>query len=288
MTVFERAYAKINLYLSVGARRSDGYHELTTLMQTVDLFDELTLTVTPAEVSRVFLAVSENDVLPTDDRNLAVRAAKAYMERTGISLAVEIRLTKRIPVSAGMAGGSADAAAVLRAMNRVCRAMDREALLVLAAELGSDVPFCLVGGCAVCRGRGEKISPVVGVAPMDLVLAMSGEPVSTPEAFRTLDALAITKPFTSEEVALQELLDCLADGGTPTSLYNSFEAVVLPTLPVARELHRRLSQTADAVLMSGSGSTVFGIYSSTAQAQAAAKMLCAQGYKAVVASTKTP
>ena len=260
MTVCEKAYAKINLYLSVGTRRPDGYHELTTLMQTVDLFDELKVTVTPTDTTAVTLTVLENTELVTDQRNLAVRAALAYLESAGLTADVSIELKKRIPVAAGLAGGSADAAAVLRAMNLACRAMDDDRLLDLAATLGSDVPFCLIGGCAVCRGRGERISPVLGVKAQNLVLAFSGEPVSTPDAFRALDLQGERGVAPANEKALASLVEYLQDGGSVPRLYNSFEAVILPTLPVASELHRRLSDMADAVLMSGSGSTVFGIF----------------------------
>lgn len=286
MTVFEKAYAKINLYLSVGARRPDGYHELTTLMQTVALFDELKVTLTPSDVTDVTLTVLENTDLVTDGRNLAVRAALAYLESAKLTCEVRIELKKRIPVAAGMAGGSADAAAVLRALNGVCRAMDDDRLLDLAATLGSDVPFCLIGGCAVCRGRGERISPVLGAKAQNIVLAMSGEPVSTPDAFRTLDLQRASGVATANEEALVSLVEYLQEGGRVPALYNSFEEAILPTLPIASELHSRLCKTADAVLMSGSGSTVFGVFASEDDAKEAANALVADGYRAIAISTK--
>lgn len=159
MTLTEKAYAKINLDLHVTGIRPDGFHALSSVMATVSLADCLTMTVSDAARPSVSLSCS-ND-LPTDDRNLAYRAARLFMEQGGITAALSLSLQKHIPVAAGLGGGSSDAAAVLRLCHRAFPAvLSREALFRLAAEIGSDVAFCLHGGIARCTGRGEQLVPI--------------------------------------------------------------------------------------------------------------------------------
>ena len=187
-TVKDRAYAKINLYLDVIRRREDGFHDVETVMHALDLCDEVTVTVNPSRLRSVRLVIEGNRFLPTDSKNLAVRAANLFMDVLGVTASVDIRLLKKIPVSAGLAGGSSDAAAVLRALNRIYKKpFTRSMLAKISESLGSDVPYCVIGGTAFCKGRGERMTPVSIGAPLYAVIVSSGERVSTPEAYGALD-----------------------------------------------------------------------------------------------------
>ncbi|MBO7170061.1 MAG: 4-(cytidine 5'-diphospho)-2-C-methyl-D-erythritol kinase, partial [Clostridia bacterium] len=157
MKVNEKAYAKINLFLDVTGKREDGFHELVSVMHSVGLADEIEVETKQADYSCITLEM-KNSSLPADERNLAYLAAEAFLDKTGITAAVHIRLEKHIPVCAGLGGGSSDAAAVLRAMNASFdNPLSVSELCELGATLGSDVPFCVVGGTRLCRGIGEKM-----------------------------------------------------------------------------------------------------------------------------------
>ncbi len=258
--VRERAYAKINYQLYVGARRDDGFHEIVTLMQTISLFDELTVTVRAGE--GITLAVTGNDCVPTDSRNLVWRAIELYMTQIGARGHVSVLLEKRIPMAGGLAGGSADAAAVLRALNRIYdHRLKTEELLELAARLGSDIPFCVIGGLALCTGRGEILTPLAPLSgKRHFVIINRGEGVSTAEAYAMLDSREHLAGRPADERACIACLenDLESVGGT---MYNSFEPFVLPLCPLAKEARQLLTDNgAVAAMMSGSGSTVYGIY----------------------------
>ena len=274
MVVHEKAYAKINLYLNVTAKRPDGFHEIETVMQTVSLCDELAVSLTPRDRAEVKLSVCGAD-LPTDKSNIVTRAAELYLARSGKVGRIDISLVKRIPIAAGLAGGSADAAATLRAMNRLFNDYFSDSeLLELAAELGSDVPFCLHGGCAVCRGRGEIIEPLSAYRDLHLVIAIAdGEQVSTPLAYRALDAM-----YSDFDGSIKN------DAPAISELYNIFENAVFATCSMAELLKERiLALDATASLMSGSGPSVFGIFDSEAAAKTAADMISADGARAYYA-----
>ena len=282
-SVKEFAYAKINLYLSVTAKREDGFHDVETVMHTVSLADELTLTDYGGDKRCVRLAVEANKWLPTDSKNIAYTAAMLFMERAGINTEIRIRLCKRIPVAAGLAGGSSDAAAVLRGMNRLfSRPLTDRVLLSLAAELGSDVPYCLLGGTAFCGGRGENITRLPDTLSLYTVVAVAGEHVSTPLAYASLDRLYSdfdgTVPVDSGD-ALDELLDSVRKGRLEVgSLYNVFEDAVLPTCPGAVGIKARLNELgARYVMMSGSGPSVFGIFDTEDAAVKAREQLVTEG-----------
>ena len=163
MQINEKAYAKINLFLDVVGKAPDGYHEIVSVMHSVSLCDEVSLSVERASYSCITLSVRGEDV-PNDERNLAYIAAEAFLEKTGIAATVDITLEKQIPTKAGLGGGSSDAAAVLRALNLALGSpLTTAELCELGAEIGADVPFCIVGGTRLCRGRGEKMSAY----PMD-------------------------------------------------------------------------------------------------------------------------
>lgn len=261
--VEETAPAKANLGLSVLARRGDGFHEIETVMVRLDLHD--TLHVRPG-TGGVSLEV-EGAELPTDERNLAVRAARLYLEAAGSGAGVALRLHKRIPVAAGLGGGSSDAAATLRAMQRLIPA--EVELERLALELGSDVPFFLAGmPAALARGRGERLAPAT-LPPLALVLACPGEPVSAGEAYASLQS------FTAR-IRVDVLAARLRAGDDP-GLVNALQPGVVRAHPVVREVVRALrGEALRGVTMSGSGSCCFGLAQDPhAAAEAAARLAAA-------------
>lgn len=187
-SVTVRVPGKVNLYLAVGDRRDDGFHELTTVFHAVSLFDEVT--VTTSDVMSLDLIGEGAGVVPVDERNLAWQAAELLAEHVGRAPDVAITIEKSIPVAGGMAGGSADAAAVLVAMNTLWElGVPRRDLHVLAAKLGSDVPFALHGGTALGSGRGEELATVLARSTFHWVLAFAGGGLSTPAVFAEIDRL---------------------------------------------------------------------------------------------------
>ena len=205
-SVTVRAPAKINLALAVGARGSDGYHPLTTVYQAVDLCDEIR--AGPADDGAITLsvtydgrAVTETAQIPLDEQNLAYRAAALLRERSGGDSGVTMAIRKAIPVSGGMAGGSSDAAAALVAADAVWGlGTPRSDLLALAAEIGSDVPFCLVGGTAMGTGRGDQVSPVLARGSYCWVLGLADRGLSTPEVYTEFDRLHEDDPPTETQI----------------------------------------------------------------------------------------
>ncbi len=285
----ESAYAKINLYLDVTGRRDDGFHDIVTVMHSVSLADDITVTVNSFGTRSVKLILDGNRRLPTDSKNLAVSAAELFLSRAGIDADVTVKLSKRIPVAAGLAGGSTDAAAVLRAMNKLFRRpfADR-ALISLAECLGSDVPYCLIGGTALCEGRGERMTRLADNLRLFTVVAVAREHVSTPAAYARLDALYSN--FTLDRARTDNLGKIIAATDTGTlaadKLYNIFEDAVLPICPGASELKERMtSLDATHALMSGSGPSVFGIFDSRASAKAAEAELLRLGFSAFYAES---
>lgn len=257
---WERAHAKVNLGLSVLARRGDGFHEIETLMARISLHDEIRLEPTDGGVE---LTV-EGAELPTDDGNLAVRAARAYLASAGSDAGVRLHLRKRIPIAAGLGGGSSDAAAVLRGLDAAIGA-DVD-LAALAKALGSDVPFFLADvPAALARGRGERLEPV-DLPPLDLVVLSPPEPVSAAEAYAALQSF-------TPRLKLGPLLERLRRGEEP-GLVNALQPGVVRAHPVVREAIRALR---DAGLrgagMSGSGSSCFGLATDAAEAERIAARL---------------
>lgn len=278
MQLYERAYAKINLYLDVLGKREDGFHAIRTVMQTVGLYDAVSVTVAAAAEPSVSLSVRGHYRVPVGQGNLCHRAALAYMDAAALPMRVQIRLDKHIPVAAGLGGGSADAAAVLRALNRAAgNRLATSRLLTLATELGSDVPFCLFGHTQLCEGRGEQMRRLPPLPPLPLVILPTRERVSAAAAYTALDAAYGNFASGGEHADLGAFLSALESGRREeilARLYNIFEDVVLPTCPVASENASRLAALgADAVLMSGSGATVLGFFPDAALAKEAASIL---------------
>lgn len=290
-TVKERANAKINLYLDVLSKRRDGFHDIKTVMHSVRLCDEITVTVLPADRTAVRLSVKGAAFLPTDNRNLAVKAAYLFLERAKLTADVSITLIKRIPVAAGLAGGSSDAAAVLRAMNKIySKLFSVSALSTLAGELGSDVTYCLYGKTAICEGRGEKITKLPVKIDSVFVIAIANERVSTPGAYRQLDSIYsdfASGNKTDGENKYPILIDSLKNGRiNERGLFNVFEEAVLPTCAGASRIKSEFIKLgAKGALMSGSGPSVFGIFDNAEDARRACYALREMKFKAYYASS---
>jgi len=245
--------AKVNLHLRILHRRQDGYHELVSLMQCVGPFDELELELGGSNIE---LSCSQPGV-PLGEENLAYRAAKLFRERTGMTGGVRIRLQKRIPMGAGLGGGSSDAAGVLRAMNKILgNPLKHELLLELAARLGADVPFFLLGGTALAKGIGERLEPMCLSVPLYYLVWFPGWPVSTKWVYENLD-LGLTSG--SKEFTIPQLIDRFEDA--IAILHNDLETVTARHYPWVEQAKARLrDEGAEGVLMSGSGPTVFGLF----------------------------
>ena len=288
-TVSEKAYAKINLFLDVSARRADGFHDIKTVMHSVSLADEVELEIEALDDRQVELITDSEDI-PTDASNLAVRAALSYLEKSGVSARVRINLKKNIPVAAGLAGGSSDAAATLRAMNSILGKFSDTELLSLAASLGSDVPYCLVGGTALCEGRGEIITPISGVKPLYLVIAIGDARVSTPRAYGRLDEIFSdfdgSRP-TGGDRYFDALISAIGSGKIDNLvLFNVFEEAVIPTAPEISSIKSKLLKYgALGALMSGSGPSVFGIFDTENDAKSACDSLKSSGFSAFYAES---
>lgn len=258
MAIYEKAPAKINLSLDVLGKRDDGYHEVEMVMTMVDLADRLEF----AELSHDGIVItSQAGYLPLDEKNLAYQAAKLVKERYGIDRGVSIHLEKHIPVAAGLAGGSSDAAAALRGLNRLWKlGLTTDELKSLAEAIGSDVPFCVAGGTAIARGRGEKLEPIPSPPQCWVVLAKPPVHVSTADVYGRLKVDEISKrPDTAGLVA------AIRNGDFPAmcrSIGNVLEDVTMRLFPEVRRIRDlMLKLGADAALMSGSGPTVFALVS---------------------------
>ena len=287
--VKEKAYAKINLYLDVVGKRDDGFHCIKTVMHSLSLCDDVTVIVSDSRELSIRLQINGNKYLPTDDKNLAYRAAELFYKRLCKSAAVTIKLTKRIPVSAGLAGGSSDAAAVLRALNRMNkRPFTVKELCRIGAELGSDVPYCILGKTALCEGRGEILTRIRTNAVLNAVIAGADDRVSTPMAYKALDVAYndfkdVSLTDAEEKYRLFET-NFKSDKSISKYIYNIFESVVLSECPKAKALKEELlSLGAECAMMSGSGPSVFALFDTMDDALAAKSELISKGYKAWIA-----
>lgn len=256
----EKAPAKLNLTLDVLGLRPDGYHNVEMVMQSVSLYDTVTLTL--HRNPGVTLETNRAD-LPRDRGNLAVDAACRFLEAAGLDQkqGVFIALDKRIPVFAGVGGGSSDAAAVLRGLNRLTgQALKLPELLELGAQVGSDVPYCILGGTALARGRGERLLPLPPLPSCHIVLCKPGFDVATPALFHAVDQWPPRRrPDT------RGALEALGAGdihGIAAKLHNVFEAVLEEAQWEVVAAIRRImtDQGALGTAMSGTGPTVFGIF----------------------------
>lgn len=255
MLLMERAMAKITLSLDVVGKRDDGYHDVEMVMTTIDLADRLelsSLTQNRIEVT------ADNRFVPNDERNLAYKAAQLLKETFHITQGVRINIQKNIPVSAGLGGGSSDAAAVLRGLNRLWHLnLSHKQLVEIGADIGSDVPFCVYGATSLVSGRGEKISMLPPPPSCWVILAKPDIGVSTKNIFRRVRMHDIQHPQTNKvlraiyEKNLQDLC---------TYIGNALEGITFTYYPETKRIKEKMLQYgADGVLMSGSGPTVYGL-----------------------------
>ena len=262
MKVYEKAPAKINLLLDVLHKRDDGFHEVEMIMTMVDLADRLTMEELPRDG---IIISSQAGYIPLDEKNLAFQAARLIKERYNVRKGVYIHLDKHIPVAAGLAGGSSDAAAALRGLNRLWGLnIPQDELCRLGAELGSDVPFCVTGGTAVARGRGEKLEPIANPPQCWVVLAKPPINVSTADVYGRFRAAGLREhPSTS---AMRSAIERGSFADVCAGLGNVLESVTLELYPEVRQMKKTMQRLgADGVLMSGSGPTVFGLVAKEAK-----------------------
>ncbi|MGW0862195.1 4-(cytidine 5'-diphospho)-2-C-methyl-D-erythritol kinase [Streptomyces sp. NPDC002611] len=290
MSVTVRVPAKVNVQLAVGPARPDGFHPLANVFLAVSLYDEVT--VTPAEELRVTCEGPDADLVPLDRTNLAARAAEALAARYGRSPDVHLHIAKDIPVAGGMAGGSADGAAALVACDALWETgASRDELLDICAELGSDVPFSLVGGAALGTGRGEQLTPLEVGGAFHWVFAMAERGLSTPAVFREFDRLGEGTDI-PEPVASQELLAALAKGdpdALAAAVSNDLQPAALSLYPdLAGTLATGRAAGALAALVSGSGPTTAFLVRDPESAAAVAQALVSSGTCRTVRTASGP
>ncbi|MFJ8534321.1 4-(cytidine 5'-diphospho)-2-C-methyl-D-erythritol kinase [Streptomyces sp. NPDC093591] len=289
-SVTVRVPAKVNVQLAVGAARPDGFHDLANVFLAVGLYDEVT--VAPAGELRVTCAGPDADQVPLDVTNLAARAAIALAERHGIDPAVHLHIAKDIPVAGGMAGGSADGAGALLACDALWGThASREELLDICAELGSDVPFSLVGGAALGTGRGEKLRALEVGGTFHWVFAMAGRGLSTPAVFREFDRLGEGTDI-PQPVASEPLLDALAKGdpdALAAAVSNDLQPAALSLFPeLADTLAAGRAAGALTALVSGSGPTTAFLARDAESALKVAEILRSSGTCRAVRTASGP
>ncbi|MFE7149879.1 4-(cytidine 5'-diphospho)-2-C-methyl-D-erythritol kinase [Heyndrickxia sporothermodurans] len=255
LTIFIKAPAKINLTLDVLNKRNDGYHEVEMIMTTIDLSDRIGLSEINENEIRI---ISQNRFVPDDQRNLAYQAARVLKEKFNVKQGVSITIDKAIPVAAGLAGGSSDAAATLRGLNKLWNlGLSLDQLAEIGAEIGSDVSFCVYGGTAMAKGRGEKITYLPAPPNCWVILAKPSIGVSTADVYRNLDLSKVNHPDSNAMIAA---LQNGSYSSVCSCIGNVLESVTLSMHPEVQHIKEQMERFgADAVLMSGSGPTVFGL-----------------------------
>ena len=266
-TLYEPAYAKLNLTLDVLGKRDDGYHDLKSVMQTVSLYDTITIHI---DTEPGWKIRCDKEGIPCDSRNLVWKAAEIYLNAVNRQInGLEIVIDKQIPSGAGMGGGSADAAAVLRALNRFCgEPMTDMELADLGAEVGSDVPFCVIGGTVMCEGRGEILTKLPDIPECIFAVCKPEFSVSTPVLYRKLDEVA--NPLHPDNDAMEAAIRSGDSGEIAKYIENAFDPVVSaehPEIDHIKGIYR--SYGALATQMTGSGSVVFGMMPDRESAEAA-------------------
>jgi len=281
------SFAKVNLGLEVLGTRGDGYHELRTLFQTVDLADEILLQPRPEDAG--VTVACDHPLVPKDGTNLAVRAADALRRYGNVATGVHIEIRKRIPVGGGLGGGSSNAAAVLLGLDRLWRlGLGPAGLHGLARKLGADVPFFLVGGTALGLARGDEVYPLRRQVRAHVVLVDAGMPVSTAAVFRRLDA-SLTPRENSNSIFYFVSRD-LEGSRDLRLLTNDLEQAALEEAPALKERAERIRAVlvragAGLAALSGSGSTYFGLFDGAGKARLARRALGAAGFAAIPART---
>ncbi|MBR3837940.1 MAG: 4-(cytidine 5'-diphospho)-2-C-methyl-D-erythritol kinase [Clostridia bacterium] len=272
------AYAKINLTLGITGIRDDGYHTLETLMQEISLADTVTLKKIPQGI----LIDCDQDGIPTDEKNICYKAAKGYLEKSGVEGGIRISLQKRIPDGAGMGGGSADAAAVLKGMHALYPA--KVSLAEIALRCGADVPFFLEGGTAFCQGIGEVLTPLSfrGKDRIFCVVAKNCDGLSTPKIYSLYDSLPQNKKARAGLDVIRNVLSKGDHAALFSMMENDLELPALTLRPQIMDLKEALlSNGADCAMMTGSGSAVFGLFlweEKARAAEAALKQSCREAH----------
>ncbi len=265
-TISLKALAKINLGLDVVRRREDGYHEVRMVMQTIHLYDRLEMEKTATQGIELSTNLS---YLPVNENNLVYRAGKLLMDEFGITEGIKVYLNKRIPVAAGMAGGSTDAAAMLYGMNELFElGLSREQLMERGVRIGADVPYCLMRGTALAEGIGEILTPLAPMVKCPVLIAKPAISVSTSFVYQNLKLDADTKHPDIDrlirDIRKQDLGAIAGDMG------NVLESVTIPNYPVIAQIKEQMMDSgAINAMMSGSGPTVFGLFEEEETAQAA-------------------
>ncbi len=288
------APGKINIFFKVGALKSDGYHEVLSVYQALDLRE--TVSVTSSESWQVSvsgnISAEQISAVPTGEENLVVRAAKVIADIAGLERAhaINFEITKNVPVAGGMGGGSADAAAALLAVDELwCTGVDGEALMNSAAELGADIPFALLGGTAIGVGKGDKLEPIDDVKRLHWVLVPMDVGLSTPRVYAKLDELRSARGENPEQVETPsqpyELISALQLGDArevAKHLHNDLQEAAVALMPeLSITMHAGLAAGALAAMVSGSGPTVAMLAESEAAAESIANHLSFEGYIAI-------
>lgn len=263
MALFEKAPAKINLSLDVFGRRPDGYHDVEMIMTTIDLYDRIELHSLPEDIINVALW---SRYVPNDERNLAYKAAAALKRKYNISKGVYIKIEKNIPVSAGLGGGSTDAAAVLRGLNKLWTLnLSLDELAQIGAEIGTDIPFCIYGKTALATGRGEVIERLPSPPPCWVVLARPDIGVSTRTIFNHYNYQEHASSITKKVVTSLHEQNFLS---LSQSIENVLEDVTFSLYPEVKDMKQKMAKYgATGVLMSGSGPTIYGLVKQQSKAQ---------------------
>lgn len=254
------ANAKINLFLEITGRRLDGYHTVDTVMQEISVSDKISVQL--LSKNEGILIKTNIDSIPTDERNIAYKAARRFIDRSNADCGAEIVITKCIPHEAGMGGGSSDGAAVLKALNELCgKTLDQLAMHEIAASLGADVPFFLYGGTAHMTGIGTEYVSNLITPHLDLVVAKPNAGISTPAAYRYLDDLYCCFE-TNEPVDSKLIIDALGTSNIhkiSERMFNRFEDAADELCPQTKVLRMFMQENSHGALLSGSGAAVFAI-----------------------------
>ena len=261
MILYEKAYAKINLFLLVGHKRDDGFHDIVTYMRPVSLADEIQIKINDAIKTEISLTVDGNPNIPTDHSNLVYKAAVLFLNTLQKTAQIEIKLKKYIPNGAGLGGGSSDGAAVLRALNRFFDfPFSQNQLKEMAAQLGSDVPFFIASKPALCEGRGERLTELRPTCSPYVVIVSGKEHSNTATAYRLLDDWKERNALTTQ--ALPDFANF-----TKNDVYNDFEGPISFACPSVKE-HLTILKSYSPIVcaMSGSGSAVFALFETEAEA----------------------
>lgn len=276
-----RAHGKINLSLDIVGKREDGYHLLKMVMQSIELHDEIELYERADGIS----LSCDKEYVPTDQRNIAYKAAELLLRDAKEKRGVHIHIKKNIPVAAGLAGGSTDAAAVLKGLNAFYElGYSEEALMSLGLSLGADVPFCLKGGTCLCEGIGEVVTPLPSFQNKTLVLVKPPFGVSTKDAYGAFSLEKINRHVeTGKLISAMQQEDL---HGVHYYVRNLLENVVLQKHPVVKSIKQQVAKSgAQVTLMSGSGPTVYGIYEEEAVARKAVEALRRYGNEVILTKT---